>query len=450
MRPILAAATLGILMAVSVSAAQEAQPAADSPDAELALRVDQLVRRLGDARAAERETAEKELLEIAGASGRQAARLLALLPEPNELMPPGVLDRLAQIRRQVEARAAKASAEGSTFTFSVNQAPLVDVLAAIEKQTGNRLVDKRQQFGGDANGPAITLNASFEAEPFWSAVDQLLDQANLSIYTYGEEDALSIVPRGPDDGPRFGWAVYQGPFRFEVLEVQTQRNLRQPARKGLRLQLEASWEPRLQPIALSQPAADLAATDDTGRPLAPAQPQAVFDVEVSRGTQAAEIILPFELPPRDVKQIASLRGKLKALVPGQRARFKFGDLAAAAGKSQRIGGVQVTVDAVRKNNMIWEIHMRLSLDEPNRALESHRGWVFQNASQLEDAAGARLEDASAGFEVTRQTPNEVGVAYLFALPEGKENLDGLTWVYETPAAIVELLIDYEIKAIDLP
>ena len=85
----------------------------------------------------------------------------------------------------------------------------------------------------------------------------------------------------------------------------------------------------------------------------------VLDVEVPAGTQAAEIMLPFALPPREVKQIATLRGKLQALVPGRQVQFKFNDLANAAGKTQRNGGVQVTVDAVRKNNAVWEIHMRI-------------------------------------------------------------------------------------------
>jgi hypothetical protein len=105
----------------------------------------------------------------------------------------------------------------------------------------------------------------------------------------------------------------------------------------------------------------------------------------------------------------------------------------------------VTIDDVRKNNEIWEVHMRMKLDEDNRALESHRGWVFQNLSYMEDKDGQRIENA--GFETTRQTPNEVGVAYLFDLPDGVE---GLTWVYETPAAIVELPVEYEIQGIELP
>jgi hypothetical protein len=209
--------------------------------------------------------------------------------------------------------------------------------------------------------------------------------------------------------------------------------------------MEVAWEPRLRPIPLSQPVVDVEAKTDGGKKLSIEQPQAVLDVEVPGGTQAAEIILPFELPPRGAKRISVLRGKFQALVPGRQVQFRFDDLAKSAGKSQRRGGVQVTIDDVRKNNEIWEIHMRLSLDEANHALESHRGWVFQNLSYLAGKDGEPIDNA--GFETTRQTPNEVGIAYLFDLSEG---IDGLTWVYETPAAIVELPVEYELKEIELP
>jgi hypothetical protein len=176
-----------------------------------------------------------------------------------------------------------------------------------------------------------------------------------------------------------------------------------------------------------------------------AQPEAVLATEVPTGTQATELILSFDAPPRDVGEIGSLRGRLRALVPGRQAKFRFDDLSRAAGKSQRIGGVEVRVDAVRRNNAIWEVHMRLRLDEDNHALESHRGWAYQNLSYLVDQNGESIDNA--GLETTLQRPNEVGVAYFFDLPDG---VDGLTWVYETPAAIVELPVDYEIKDILLP
>jgi hypothetical protein len=430
-------------IAFAASACAVEKTAAQS-DADRQRELNRLVRQLNDDRAAERNAAEAELLELAGSNTAETDRFLELLPAESDQMPLAVRDRLSRIRRQVEDRVAKAATEGMKVTLSAKQMPLTGVLAALEKQTGNRFIDNRDPDPA-GNMPPTGITIELKNEPFWPAVDQILDQAKAGIYAYGGEDALSIVSRQSDDAPRYQRASYSGAFRVELLEIEAQRNRRQPAGNSLKLQLEIAWEPRLRPIAISQPVADVAATTDAGVPLAVKNAQAVLDVEVPGGTQAAEIILPFELPPRDADRITKLSGKLRALVPGRQVHFRFDDLAHAKGKTQRRGGVQVTLDNVRKNNEIWEVHMRLALDEDNDALQSHRGWVFQNLSYLEGKDGEAIDNA--GFETTRQTPNEVGIAYLFDLPDG---IEGLTWVYETPAAIVELPVEYQLKDIELP
>jgi hypothetical protein len=242
-----------------------------------------------------------------------------------------------------------------------------------------------------------------------------------------------------------GSAAYAGPFRVQALEIQAQRNSRDTRAKSLKLQLEVAWEPRLNPLAVSQAAADVVGTIDTIAPLVPSYPEAVFTAEVPQGTQAIDMALRFELPPRRTAMITSLRGKLRVLVPGRLARFEFADLAHAAGKTQRIDDTEVIVDDVRKNSEIWEIHMRLKLDPRNPALDRQRGWVFDNRSFLLDAQGEPIENA--GFETTSEAEHEVGVAYFFDVTDG---LDGLTWVYETPADIAEAQVDFELKDIELP
>lgn len=169
-----------------------------------------------------------------------------------------------------------------------------------------------------------------------------------------------------------------------------------------------------------------------------------MDVEVANGTQVAEMTLPFDLPERGAKSLTVLHGKLQVLVPSRIVKFRFDDVAKAAGKTQNAGGVQISIDDVRKNNAVWEVHMRFAFDEEGDALQLHRSWVFQNPSYLLDKNDQQVDNG--GLETTRQTKTEVGVAYVFDVP----TLDGMTWVYETPAAIVELPVEYEIKDIELP
>ena len=137
----------------------------------------------------------------------------------------------------------------TTVTLTADQMPVFDLLAEIEKQTGNHIVDHRQATD-DEHMRRQKVSIAFRDEPFWSAIDQVLDQWRLGVDNYGGGDALAIVEREPGERPRRHGAVYSGPFRLQILEVSAQDNLRKPERKSLKLAMEVAWEPRLRPIAL--------------------------------------------------------------------------------------------------------------------------------------------------------------------------------------------------------
>ena len=196
----------------------------------LARQISRLVRQLNDDRAAERDAAEKKLLELAGTTAAETDRFLALLPEDNDQMPLAVRERLTRIRQQVEDRVAKSAVEDTKITLSAKEMPLAEVFAAIEKQTGNRLIDNRQEDAAEPAEPSGKITIELKDEPFWPAIDQNSRSGESGRLQLRRRGALSIVSRGMDDGPRHGRASYAGPFRIEVLEIQAQRNLRQPQR----------------------------------------------------------------------------------------------------------------------------------------------------------------------------------------------------------------------------
>ena len=134
-----------------------------------------------------------------------------------------------------------------------------------------------------------------------------------------------------------------------------------------------------------------------------------------------------------------------AMIPGRIETFRFTKLAGAKNVEQRIAGVTVTLEEVRKNNEAWEVRMLARFDDAGDALASHRTWIFSNEAYLEGPDGKPI--AYDTFETTRQGKNEVGVAYLF---NPDEPLDKLSFVYKTPGVIVTSGFDYELKDIRLP
>lgn len=426
-----------------------------------------LVEDLGAPTGKQRRAAEDALVRLAESSPAQADRLLQLLPLPDVSMPQFVRQALQKVRRRTERTLAQQATAASRVTLQVTEAPLSEVLKEIGQQTGVVLRDSRGDFAQEQNPTTVTLTC--DNQPFWFAVDKLLDAANLSVYPYGEDGELVLTPREPAEGPRSGVAAYSGPFRFETTSVSVIRGLRNAEASRLDLVVEASWEPRLRPIAISLPMEELIMTGADGQRLLERTPGQLIEIESVPGEQATDLTLSFALPDRKLDRIEGVAGRLTAMIPATPQEFRVDQIGTVKlPRVQRFDGGSVTLAKFQKVNSIWELHMRLKLADASEALASHRGWVFRNKSYLVDAQGKRIEHA--GFETTLQTDSEIGIAYLFDLSGGEiydfgfdeeaPNGDAeeateidpatLTWVYETATRVYTAPIEWELGPINLP
>lgn len=405
-------------------------------DKELAGKVGVLVRQLDSDALADRVAAEKELIDLGSA-------VLDLLPQITARTPAEVKQRLDRVRSTLEQAAIEAATKATLVTLE-GEMTLPAALAALETQTRNKIIDFRPRFGQQPR--AVNVKLSLQKAPFWQALDQVLDQADMTVYNFGGEvGTLAVVARSEEELPRAGRGTYSGLFRFESVQIEAQRDLRNPANRSLRLTMEVAWEPRMTPIVLEQPLDQVSATDENGNSLPIDGQQGKLEVAVQSNIASSNLILPLVLPDRGVKKIQSLSGTMTAMLPGRVETFQFADLSQARNVEQKRGGVTIILEQVRKNLELYEVRVRVQFDKAANALESHRGWVYNNDAYLLDAAGQRVENA--GLEATRQDINEIGLAYKFVLDNG---LAGHTFVYKTPAAIVRMPVAYELKNIDLP
>ena len=395
-----------------------------------------LVRKLGADDLQSREAAELAIVELGPTA-------LPLLPPTTPRTPVEVSERLGRIRQQLQALAVKAARKPSRVTLTGTM-KLSEAIQKIEEQTTNRFKDKRADFGQAARDPRVAIDVKDIV--FWQAVDQLFDQARVSIYPYAEEtDVITFTDQPPGAIERAKRASYHGLFRFEAARIASTRDLTARDSDALRLGIAVSWEPRIQPIHLEQSMADLHAVDENDNPIKVTTTRATLRPAVEALQHQVELTIPLELPDRDVRQIAKLSGKLTAVATGPIEKFEFKNLAKLEDSEQRKAGATVIVDQVRPNRQLHEVRMRVRFDEATTALESHRGWVFKNEAYIVDAAGKRHENL--GSQTTSQRPNEVGMSYLFQLGE---KLEDFTFVYETPSAIMRLPVQYELTNIPLP
>ncbi len=155
-----------------------------------------------------RQAAEAALIEL-------GPDILELLPAADVPTTAEVRERLARIRGQLQTQQARRSLDASRVSLD-GEMSLAEALRAIQQQTGNALV------GYEDFDQRVTVH--FQQTPFWEAVDQLLDQAQLRIDPFaGGGRELKVVRGSASHAPR---AACAGLFRFEPTMVTAVRDLR--------------------------------------------------------------------------------------------------------------------------------------------------------------------------------------------------------------------------------
>ena len=119
---------------------------------------------------------------------------------------------------------------------------------------------------------------------------------------------------------------------------------------------------------------------------------AELEALINPGSVTAEMDISLAPPEDGSRVIATLDGKLSVLIPGGIEEFRFGPIDPRREKSERRGGVIVTLEGMRKNNDLWEARLRVAFDDASGPLESHRSWIYDNEAFLLAADGtyARL------------------------------------------------------------
>ncbi|MBB77195.1 MAG: hypothetical protein CMJ75_22035 [Planctomycetaceae bacterium] len=394
-------------------------------------RVRELVRQLNATQRAQRQNAERTLVKL-------GPEILRHLPEADRRLPAETQVRLKRIVKELERLLTVRSSAASLVTLQ-GRMPLTEAWASLEKQTGNRMVDSL--------GQDIEIDVDYQRLPFWQVLDRMLDEAGLGVDPYaGNRRALTTQRRAADGPRRFGMAAYAGLFRLEATRLQSVRELRNPGSNHLQVVLEVAWEPRLTPLSLSLPLTEVEARFESGErsnlPL-----KGVRFARPIPDMSSVELDLPMPLPSRAEKKIASLTGEIVALVPGRFTTFEFADLRASRGKSQTRAGIRVTYDDLLKSNDsgVVEVRIHLRLEQPNQALESHRGWVHRNEIALLDAQGNKAEFVSS--EEYLQGRSEAGIGYFFVV---KGDVSSYQLIYRAPALMIPVRLPFELKNLPLP
>lgn len=400
---------------------------ADEQKTTLNQQVQRLLRQLDSNTLAQRQAAEKALIDL----GPQVLDRL-----PQQVDSAEVRQRLQRVVKTLQLQASRNATVASRVDLQ-GKMSLAMALQSLQEQTGNQI---------EARGQLDTpVQLDLQQAVFWQALDGLLDQVEMNVDPFlGGRTSLVLTSRPPEEEARQGAASYRGIFRFEPLRVEASRHLRNPKIRGLKVALQVAWEPRVTPIFLSVPAAELKILDGQGKSLAVDNPRAVSSAAIEGDRTAVELTLPLQLPSRQTRKIGSLQGRLHTLLPGKPQRFEFARLQT---KNQvlRKAGVSVILLQAEQQNEELVIQVKVAYEQAGQAFESHRGWVFLNPAYLELESGKSLKFRA--YETLDQGPRSITLAYRFERPK---DLQKVRFVYETPATIVRQQLNFELRDILLP
>ena len=404
-------------------------------------RVAQLVERLESPKVETRAAAEKSLIDL-------GSRVLPLLPASVDKKEADLADRIERVRTTLRAKEEQTNLGASKVTLKGKGMRLTEAIKALQSQSGNDITDLREANGAEATNPALDLD--IEDKPFFEAFDIVADKAGVTFTPYTNDGTLGIMAGGmaaQPNMPAMGkpMLVYSGPFRIQFKQLAIVKDFG-AANGTATAQFDVMWEPRIRPMLLSVKNEDLKIVDDQGKEVKPQVSQEANETGLRAGNCAAEVNLNLIAPERAAKVLSSLKVKGLVTVPAGMKMFKFPNLA-ATNVTQKQGDISVTLESTEVDEQTWKVSLNVAYPDDGPAFESYRQGLFNNRLWLQKSDGSRFEH-NGGYNNTGSDEGKISFEYMFVDAPGKPKDHML--VYESPAKVVPIPLEFEFKDVPLP
>ena len=410
-------------------------------DSALKDRVAQLVERLESPKVETRAAAEKSLIELGG-------RVLPLLPGSVDAKKKDLSERVERVRATLREKEEQINLGASKVTLHAKGMRLTEAVKALQSQSGNIITDLREANGAEATNP--TLDLDIDDKTFFEALDVVAEKAGVTFTAYTNDATIGLMAGAMEaatDKPAMAkpLVVYSGPFRIQLKEIAIVKNFSTAAGTAT-AQFDVMWEPRLRPMLLSVKNEDLKILDDQGKEVPPQVGQEATETGLRAGNCAAEFNLNLASPERAAKVLKSLKVKGLVTVPAGMKTFKFPSLT-ATNVVQKQGDISVTLESMEVDEQVWKVSLALAYPEGGPAFETYRQGLFNNRPWLQKPDGSRFEH-NGGSNDSGAGDGKMGFEFMFVDAPGKPA--DYMFVYETPAKVVPIPLEFEFKDVPLP
>ncbi len=434
-------ASISVPLLTSILALGGAVHAQQVSESALKDRVAQLVERLESPKVESRAAAEKSLIDL-------GTRILPLLPSGVDKKKVDLSDRVERVRAALREKEEQVNLDASKVTLKGSAMRLTEAIKALQVQSGNIITDLREANGAEATNPAIELD--IVDKTFFEALDVMAEKAGVTFTPYTNDGTLGLMAGAmapTADGPAMEkpLIVYSGPFRIQFKQVAIVKDYGNPMGSAT-AQFEVMWEPRLRPMLLAVKNEELKIVDDQDKEVKPQVTQEATETGLRAGNCAAELNLNLIAPERAAKVFKSLKVKGMVTVPAGMKAFKFPNLG-ATNVVEKQGDISVLLESTEVDEQTWKVALQVSYPEGGPAFESYRQGLFNNRIWLQKSDGSRFEH-NGGYNNTGSDQGKISFEYMFVDAPGKPSDHML--VYESPAKVVSIPLEFEFKGVPLP
>jgi hypothetical protein len=366
--------------------------------------------------------------------------VLPLLPDSAGVTSKERKERLERVRAALREAERETKTGASMVTIQAKGIRLSEAIQQLQKQTGNKITDLREQLGAEVTNPSFDLD--IRNRSFHEALDQVARLADVSINAFSGDGSMGITAGTPPKQPLI---QYVGPFRVAFKQLTEVRDL-QAGTTAANAQFEVSWEPRLRPMLLTLKADSLVIKDDKNHEIKPQAMMESNEVVLRPENPAAEINLNIEAPERSASKLSRFQVKTDVTLPAAMKTFRFPSLA-QENVTLKQGDVSATLQNVEIDEQVWKVNIELAYPDNGPAFESYRQGLFNNRIWLQKADGSRFEH-NGGFSNTSSDGGKLGFEYLFVDAPGKPADYQL--IYETPSKVITIPLEFEFKDVPLP
>ena len=418
--------------------------AAELPATRPAAEVEQLIVQLNDDNWRVRQAAQDKLVAIGDPIAARIEQLLEETPEEE------VRTRAAAILRQVETHSRLAP---TPITLHLKDATPKQAIEQLSQQAKVEIAVWPDWIWKQAQGN-ITIDA--DRQPFWVVLNQVCDQAGLSVQTHGGSSKITIHSgrnnwsRRPRDVQGCFITTAENATRNHHVDFGAPENIN----SSFSLNLRVLVDPKLRVLRAAYTPEVMTAKDENGNSLIRGGFARGEDYRSASwgATWSWDFSVPLVHAPETGKKIALLKGTLRFLVQEKSDVWEIPDIASVKNAERIIPIGKYIVQELKKNGK-ENYELKIAI-EHDRNIVTHQNMLtdwsgLQAAIRLVDAEG-RSYQTSGGGGGGGDGKLQYNLHFFARNDAGQTPGDPVKLIWEIPTSTKEMEVPFEFRDLPIP